>query len=110
MSLGQQDKKTSNMPDLNVMTEEEQLNYALQMSMQQAVEASNSQTITPASTMDTDMKEEDEDFARAMNDPEFLQRVISELPGVDPNSEAVRLAVDALNKDKNQDKDKKEKK
>ena len=48
-----------------------------------------------------------------MNDPEFLQRVISSLPGVDPNSEAVRSAFDNLtkeNKDKNKDKEKEEKK
>ncbi len=89
MSLSQSGAK----PDLNVMTEEEQLNYALQMSMHQAAS-------------DADMKDDDEDLSRAMNDPDFLQRVISELPGVDPNSEAVRSAVDALNKDKTKDADK----
>lgn len=50
-----------------------------------------------------------------MNDPEFLQRVISSLPGVDPNSDAIRSAVDNLTKDNSnnknkQDKDKEEKK
>ena len=49
-----------------------------------------------------------------MNDPEFLQRVISSLPGVDPNSDAVRSAFESMNKDeKNKDakpKDKDEKK
>ncbi len=48
-----------------------------------------------------------------MNDPEFLQRVISSLPGVDPNSDAIRSAVDNLTKDsnnKNQEKDKDQKK
>jgi 26S proteasome regulatory subunit N10 len=46
-----------------------------------------------------------------MNDPEFLQRVISSLPGVDPNSDAVRTAFDNLTKDnKNKDKDQEEKK
>lgn len=34
-----------------------------------------------------------------MNDPEFLQRVISSLPGVDPNSDAIRSAVENLTKD-----------
>jgi 26S proteasome regulatory subunit N10 len=34
-----------------------------------------------------------------MNDPEFLQRVLSSLPGVDPNSDAVRSAFENLNKD-----------
>ena len=38
-----------------------------------------------------------------MNDPEFLQRVISSLPGVDPNSDAVRSAFDSLNKDKSKE-------
>ena len=44
-----------------------------------------------------------------MNDPDFLQRVISELPGVDPNSDIIRSTVDSLNKeskDKSKEKDK----
>jgi 26S proteasome regulatory subunit N10 len=47
-----------------------------------------------------------------MNDPEFLQRVISSLPGVDPNSDAVRSAFDNLSKDNKVQKpeDKKEEK
>ena len=52
---------------------------------------------------------EDEDYAKAMNDPDFLQRVISSLPGVDPNSDAVRSAFDNLTKD-DKDKKKEEKK
>jgi 26S proteasome regulatory subunit N10 len=44
-----------------------------------------------------------------MNDPEFLQRVISSLPGVDPNSDAVRSAFDNLTKnDPKKKEDKKE--
>lgn len=39
-----------------------------------------------------------------MSDPAFLQSVLSTLPGVDPSSDAVQSAVDAL---RNQDKDKK---
>lgn len=54
--------------------------------------------------------QEDEDYAKAMNDPEFLQRVISSLPGVDPNSEAIRSAVDNLTKENTKNKDKDEKK
>ncbi len=41
-----------------------------------------------------------------MNDPEFLQRVISSLPGVDPNSDAIRSAVDNLTKDNKDGKEK----
>lgn len=42
-----------------------------------------------------------------MNDPEFLQRVIESLPGVDPNSDAVRSAFDNLTKDKPKDNEEK---
>ena len=55
------------------------------------------------------LKKEDEDYAKAINDPDFLQRVISSLPGVDPNSDAVRSAFDNLTKD-DKDKKKEEKK
>lgn len=44
-----------------------------------------------------------------MNDPEFLQRVISSLPGVDPNSDAVRSAFDNLTKEHKDKKDEKKK-
>ena len=58
-------------------------------------------------------EQEDDDIAKAMNDPEFLQQVISSLPGVDPNSEAVRSVFESMKDDKNKDaksKDKEEKK
>ena len=45
-----------------------------------------------------------DDYAEVMNDPAFLQSVLGNLPGVDPSSDAVQSAVDAL---RNQDKDKK---
>jgi 26S proteasome regulatory subunit N10 len=41
-----------------------------------------------------------EDYAEVMSDPEFLQSVLENLPGVDPQSEAVRQAVDTLSKEK----------
>jgi len=107
MSLGQQDKQR----DVSSMTEEEQLHYALQMSMAQSAAESASGSATEKQTpIDTEMKDEDEDYAKAMNDPEFLQRVISSLPGVDPNSEAIRSAVDNLTKENTKNKDKDEKK
>jgi len=58
----------------------------------------------------------EEDYSEVMNDPEFLQSVLESLPGVDPQSEAMRQAMGALtgtakkdDKDgkKNDDKDKK---
>lgn len=45
------------------------------------------------------------------SDPEFLQSVLENLPGVDPQSETIRSTVDSLNKDKREkDKDKDQKK
>lgn len=46
----------------------------------------------------------DEDYDEVITDPAFLQSVLENLPGVDP--EAIRGAVDSLNKDKKSDKDK----
>jgi 26S proteasome regulatory subunit N10 len=100
LSLTQGDDKSQNKQvDLGSMTEEEQLNYALQMSMSTPATSS-----VEKQTPDAEMNEEEEDYSKAMNDPDFLQRVISSLPGVDPNSEAVRTAFDNLTKE---DKDKK---
>lgn len=96
LSLGQDKPQMAR--DVSSMTEEEQLHYALQMSMSQS-------ETTP---VDTEMKDEDDDYAKAMNDPEFLQRVISSLPGVDPNAENVRSTVDSLTKDPKQQDKKKE--
>lgn len=48
----------------------------------------------------------DEDYG-VITDPAFLQSVLENLPGVDPQSDAVRDAVGSLNKDKKaSDKDK----
>lgn len=46
--------------------------------------------------------EGDEDYSEVMNDPAFLQSVLENLPGVDPQSEAIRQAVGSL-KDKKKD-------
>jgi 26S proteasome regulatory subunit N10 len=54
--------------------------------------------------------EVDEDYNEVITDPEFLQSVLENLPGVDPQSEAIRSTVDSLNKDKKSDKDKDAKK
>lgn len=58
--------------------------------------------------------EGEEDYSEVMNDPEFLQSVLENLPGVDPQSEAIRQAVGSLSKEKkdrkDEDKDKSSKK
>lgn len=46
------------------------------------------------------------DVDEVISDPDFLQSVLENLPGVDPQSEAIRDAVGSLNKDKKSPKDK----
>lgn len=48
--------------------------------------------------------EADEDYSEVMNDPAFLQSVLENLPGVDPQSEAIRQAVGSLKEKKKDDK------
>merc|ERR1711939_636632 len=76
--------------DLSSMTEEEQIAYAMQMSM---ADVENAEETPKTESMDVD--EKDEDYSEVMNDPAFLQSVLQNLPGVDPQSEAVRNAVGA---------------
>lgn len=54
--------------------------------------------------------EGDEDYSEVMNDPAFLQSVLENLPGVDPQSEAIRQAVGNLKDKKKEDKEDKQKK
>ena len=53
--------------------------------------------------------EVEEDYAAVMSDPAFLQSVLESLPGVDPQSEAVREAVGSLKQNKEKEKDKESK-
>lgn len=75
------------------LSEEEQIALAMQMSMQPDA---------PAAQESMDVSDE---FAEVMNDPAFLQSVLENLPGVDPQSEAIRNAMSTIKKDKD-DKDK----
>lgn len=101
--------------DYNAMTEEEQIALAIQMSMNEANSTepttdegtSETKTETPAATKTTEMEteteataaepmEEDQDYSAVMSDPAFLTHLVGSLPGVDPNSEAVQNALQAL--------------
>uniref|UniRef100_A0A1B0DBJ6 Uncharacterized protein n=1 Tax=Phlebotomus papatasi TaxID=29031 RepID=A0A1B0DBJ6_PHLPP len=53
--------------------------------------------------------EVDEDYNEVISDPAFLQSVLENLPGVDPQSETIRDAVGSLNKDKDKKSGDKEK-
>lgn len=46
--------------------------------------------------MDTSEPVKEEDDYDVMQDPEFLQSVLENLPGVDPNNEAIRNAMGSL--------------
>ncbi|KAK7867161.1 hypothetical protein R5R35_013625 [Gryllus longicercus] len=110
MSLerGEEEQTSPAMPDFANMTEEEQIAFAMQMSMQDAQD----QSATKPSAVKTEAKQtpmevegEEEDYSEVMNDPEFLQSVLENLPGVDPQSEAIRQAVGNLSKEKKDKKD-----
>ncbi|KAF5284488.1 hypothetical protein FQA39_LY17023 [Lamprigera yunnana] len=90
--------------DFANMTEEEQIAFAMQMSMQDAQESSSKKKDEPMEV------EGDDDYSEVMNDPAFLQSVLENLPGVDPHSEAVRQAVGSLKEKKKDDKDDKQQK
>ncbi|XP_022906581.1 26S proteasome non-ATPase regulatory subunit 4 isoform X2 [Onthophagus taurus] len=89
--------------DFANMTEDEQIAFAMQMSMQDAQTTSGSKK---EEAMDV---EGDEDYSEVMNDPAFLQSVLENLPGVDPQSETIRQAVGNLKEKKKDDKDEKKK-
>ncbi|XP_034136785.1 26S proteasome non-ATPase regulatory subunit 4 [Drosophila guanche] len=98
-----------NLPDFANMTEEEQIAFAMQMSMQDAPDDSVTQQAKRPKTDEANAPMDvDEDYSEVIGDPAFLQSVLENLPGVDPQSEAVRDAVGSLNKDKdkkNEEKD-----
>jgi len=92
--------------DMSAMTEDEQIAYAMRMSMQE--DASTPTGGEAEEKMDVDEQSQDkneDDYSEAMNDPAFLQSVLESLPGVDPQSDAVRQAVGAMSKSSTSKKD-----
>jgi len=87
--------------DLSAMTEEEQIAYAMRMSMQDSAGGSTPQE----EKMDVDEqgKKKEDDYEEALNDPAVLQSVLESLPGVDPQSEAVRQVVRTMTTGENKD-------
>ncbi|KAF7995383.1 hypothetical protein HCN44_006490 [Aphidius gifuensis] len=90
----------ANVPDFSHMTEEEQIAFAMQMSMQDH---------SDFEPVKEEAMEVEDDYAGVMSDPIFLQTVLESLPGVDPQSEAVRQAVSSLQSKDNKNQDGKEK-
>jgi len=88
--------------DLAAMTEEEQIAYAMQMSM------AENEGGEGGSEEKMEVDDKDQDYSEVMNDPEFLQSVLQNLPGVDPDSEAVRAAMGAMKEEKKKEEKKDE--
>lgn len=107
-------KSSSGFPvDFSSMTEEEQIAYAMQISMQDCTEPKEeAMDVDKAPKTEKPKKEEEQDFSEVMADPAFLESVLQNLPGVDPQSQAVKEAVGSLTQqDKDKDnKDEKDKK
>ncbi|NWT76603.1 PSMD4 ATPase, partial [Prunella himalayana] len=93
MTIGQPDFSRAGLPDLSSMSEEEQIAYAMQMSLQGAGEGFPWENL--GKTLGEPWETEEDDYD-VMQDPEFLQSVLENLPGVDPNNEAIRNAMGSL--------------
>ncbi|XP_034410049.1 26S proteasome non-ATPase regulatory subunit 4-like isoform X2 [Cyclopterus lumpus] len=83
------------LPDFSRMTEDEQIAYALQMSMQGEAAEIGAEDMDTGADMGSSKAKDEEDYD-VMQDPEFLQSVLENLPGVDPNNEAIRNAMGSL--------------
>ncbi|KTF83392.1 hypothetical protein cypCar_00006665 [Cyprinus carpio] len=92
MSASQPESSVAALPDFSNMTEEEQIAYAMQMSLAGGEFGESMDTGAP---MDTAESKEEDDYD-VMQDPDFLQSVLENLPGVDPNNEAIRNAMGSL--------------
>ncbi|KAJ6652705.1 hypothetical protein lerEdw1_011147 [Lerista edwardsae] len=110
MTISQQEFGRPGLPDLSTMTEEEQIAYAMQMSLQGSeFGQGESAEVDSSADMDTSEPAKEEDDYDVMQDPEFLQSVLENLPGVDPNNEAIRNAMGSLaSQSSKESKDKKE--
>lgn len=93
--------------DFSAMTEEQQIEYAMRLSLQnmEAAEAEagsekgkDAREQRPgASAMETDSQGDDtQDLTGVMSDPDFIKNVLSTLPGVDPSSEAIQKVMVTL--------------
>eukprot|EP01115_Flamella_aegyptia_P015151 TRINITY_DN909_c0_g1_i2.p1 TRINITY_DN909_c0_g1~~TRINITY_DN909_c0_g1_i2.p1 ORF type:complete len:404 (+),score=138.61 TRINITY_DN909_c0_g1_i2:41-1252(+) len=80
---------------MNDVDDDEEMKLALQMSMQASTNTSTNNDV---------------DLSKIMEDPNFVNSVLSTLPGVDPNDETIKNVLASISKpdDKSQDKDKKQ--
>jgi len=86
--------------DLSQLSEEEQIALAMQMSLagvDDDLPKTEEATPVPETPVDDVMTDPDV-MADVMADPEFLQQVLTDLPGVDPSSEAVKSVMGSIQK------------
>lgn len=112
MSMGQEVPSTAppggRRVDISAMSEEEQIAYAMRMSMQEDISESPMETDVKTiseSPMEADFPDDDLDEGDVIADPAFLESVLQSLPGVDSSSEAIKQAMDQLAQSKDDDKD-----
>jgi len=83
--------------DLSQLSEEEQIALAMQMSLAGVDDDVGEASEGIADLPDDDLADPDV-LADVMADPEFLQQVLTDLPGVDPSSEAVKSVMGNIQK------------
>uniref|UniRef100_H3DLW3 26S proteasome non-ATPase regulatory subunit 4 n=1 Tax=Tetraodon nigroviridis TaxID=99883 RepID=H3DLW3_TETNG len=111
MSAPHLDSSKPALPDFSRMTEDEQVGSALQNIL--ILAEFGTEDMDTGAEADSSMAKDEEDYD-IMQDPEFLQSVLENLPGVDPNNDAIRNAMGSLasqtgNKPDSQKKDEKKK-
>jgi len=90
----EQKQETQN-PSQDVIMEEdnEDMRLAMELSMQQPQEESKTEI----------SKEEKNKEDEYLNDPEYMQSILSSLPGVDLNSDTIKNMLDSLKQEKKDD-------
>ena len=91
--------------DLSQLSEEEQIALAMQMSLA-GVEDDVGETAECIADMPDDDLTDPDVLADVMADPEFLEQVLTDLPGVDPSSDAVKSVMGNIQKGNKNKKDK----
>ncbi|CAH3124152.1 unnamed protein product [Porites lobata] len=96
--------------DFSAMTEEQQIEYAMRLSLQNMEAESGAdgekdvekdkdekQEQVGATAMETDTQGDGtQDITEVMSDTDFIQNVLKNLPGVDPSSEAIQKVMVSL--------------
>lgn len=80
----------------------------ISQSLSLSISAEEPGAASSARAKKTDKEETPMEVDELISDPSFLQNVLENLPGVDPQSEAIRDVVGSLNKDKKKEEKKKD--